>query len=221
MPTAPRPGAPTDRTKTVSVVADDPVTGEGVVTALAGRPGLTLLPAHERPRADVLLVLTTEVTEESLRTMETLAARSANPATRIVLVTDVLREHQVMRGVQCGVRAVLWRGETGVEAVAEAVHAVAGGRADFPPVVQGWLADQIHAVRRDVLAPLGLTTTGLDTREVEVLRLLADGLDSAEIAERLNYSVRTIKNIVSGAMTRLGMRNRTQTVAHAIRSGAV
>jgi DNA-binding NarL/FixJ family response regulator len=56
---------------------------------------------------------------------------------------------------------------------------------------------------------------------VDVLRLLADGLDSAEIAQKLNYSERTIKNIVSGMMSRLGMRNRTQVVAHALRSGAL
>lgn len=81
--------------------------------------------------------------------------------------------------------------------------------------------DHIKAVQRDVLAPLGLTTSGLEAREVDVLRLLADGFDTTEIARKLNYSERTIKNIVSVMMNRLGLRNRTHAVAFALRTGTL
>ncbi len=92
---------------------------------------------------------------------------------------------------------------------------------DRPPTVQGWLVDGFRSVQHDVLGPRGLTAAGLETREVAVLRLLADGLDTAEISRELSYSERTIKNIVSGMMTRLGFRNRTHAVVHAIRSGVL
>jgi len=53
------------------------------------------------------------------------------------------------------------------------------------------------------------------------LRLLADGMDTGQIAQRLSYSERTVKNILQGMLTRLGLRNRTHAVAHAIRLGLI
>nr|WP_269327708.1 helix-turn-helix transcriptional regulator [Kineosporia mesophila] len=74
-------------------------------------------------------------------------------------------------------------------------------------------------LQRVVLIPRGLTPSGLERREVEVLALIADGLDTAEIAERMQYSERTVKNILSGVMARLGLRNRSHAVAYALRAG--
>ncbi|MGP3926333.1 helix-turn-helix domain-containing protein [Streptomyces sp. 8N616] len=79
----------------------------------------------------------------------------------------------------------------------------------------------IGTVHGDVLGPMGLTPSGLEVREVEVLRLLADGLDTTEIAQKLSYSERTIKNIISGMTNRLGLRNRAHAVAFALRSGTL
>jgi DNA-binding NarL/FixJ family response regulator len=59
----------------------------------------------------------------------------------------------------------------------------------------------------------------LTDREVRVLKLLADGLDTAEVGHRLFYSERTVKNIVHGVTSRLNLRNRTQAVAYALRQG--
>ena len=54
-----------------------------------------------------------------------------------------------------------------------------------------------------------------------MLRLLADGWETAEIAARLNYSERSVKNIIHGVLGRHGLRNRTQAVAYALRSGVL
>ncbi len=74
-------------------------------------------------------------------------------------------------------------------------------------------------------------TTSLDTRRAEqvaqrpsrrerdVLELLADGYTTREIAQRMAYSERTIKNILQAITSRLRVRNRTQAVAHALRNG--
>ncbi|MBS2538423.1 response regulator transcription factor [Catenulispora sp. NF23] len=91
----------------------------------------------------------------------------------------------------------------------------------MPQDALGWLVKQLRSIEADVLAPNGLTPSGLESREIDVLRLLADGCDTAEIAERLSYSERTVKNIISGILTRLGLRNRAQAVAYAIRHGAL
>jgi DNA-binding NarL/FixJ family response regulator len=76
-------------------------------------------------------------------------------------------------------------------------------------------------LQRHVLGPRGLTFSGLSERELGVLRLVADGLDTSEIAERLSYSERTIKNIIHDITTRLHLRNRSHAVAFAMRHGLI
>ncbi len=58
-------------------------------------------------------------------------------------------------------------------------------------------------------------------RELMALRLLADGCDTREIARHLCYSERTVKSIIGTVTERLGVRNRTHAVAHAIRHGLI
>ena len=72
-----------------------------------------------------------------------------------------------------------------------------------------------------MLAPRGLTFRGLTEREVSVLRLLADGKDTAEVWRELFYSERTVKNIVHDITSRLELRNRTHAVAYAIKQGLI
>ena len=72
-----------------------------------------------------------------------------------------------------------------------------------------------------MLKPRGLTIGGLTEREIEVLKLLAEGLDTAEVGERLFLSDRTVKTIVHDVTSRLELRNRTHAVAHAIRLGLI
>jgi DNA-binding NarL/FixJ family response regulator len=72
-----------------------------------------------------------------------------------------------------------------------------------------------------VLAPRGLTFSGLTEREVKVLRLLADGMDTTEVGRQLFLSERTVKNVVHDIMSRLNLRNRTHAVAYALRQGLI
>jgi DNA-binding NarL/FixJ family response regulator len=62
---------------------------------------------------------------------------------------------------------------------------------------------------------------GLTGRDLDVLRLLADGRSTAVIAEDLAYSESTIKNVIHDLVRQLGARNRAQAVAMAIRAGAI
>jgi DNA-binding NarL/FixJ family response regulator len=59
----------------------------------------------------------------------------------------------------------------------------------------------------------------LDERERAVLRLIADGFGTAEIAMRLNYSERTVKNILHRLLSRMHLRNRAHAVAYALGNG--
>ena len=134
---------------------------------------------------------------------------------------DGVREHHVLRAITYGLVSVISRQEADFDRILRAVSGVREGRLEMPEVALGWLVNQIRAIQQDVLEPKGLTTAGLETREVDVLRLLADGLGTPEIATKLNYSERTVKNIIHGVLTRLKLRNRAHAVAFALRNGAL
>jgi DNA-binding NarL/FixJ family response regulator len=72
-----------------------------------------------------------------------------------------------------------------------------------------------------VLAPRGLSLNGFNEREVDVLRLLSEGWDTSEIAKKLAYSERTVKNVIHDITARLQLRNRAHAVAYAMRAGVI
>ncbi|MFJ1703794.1 response regulator transcription factor [Kitasatospora sp. NPDC088346] len=205
----------------VAVLSGDPLSSAGVAAMLRPSPAVNLLPASRRAEADVLLLLTGEVTEETLGCLEKTARESENPAMRMVIVGDVAREQHLMRAVSSGVTSVIHRREATPERLLRAVIGARDGHAEMPGHAVAWLVEWVRAIQHDVLAPNGLTTSPLESREVEVIRLIAEGLETATIAERLNYSERTIKNIIHGAMSRLNLHNRAHTVAYALRAGVI
>ena len=91
----------------------------------------------------------------------------------------------------------------------------------LPPDLLGRLLEQMSRLQRDVLAPRGFGPAGLSDREVEVLRHLADGCDTSEIAQTMAYSERTIKNIIHEVTRRLNLRNRSHAVAYAVKAGLI
>jgi DNA-binding NarL/FixJ family response regulator len=208
-------------TISVAVHASDPVSGEGAVACLRSSPDIALLAPARRPEADVLLLTVHQVTEDVVCWMEHAAKESTNPEMRIVLVAESIGEHYMMRAVTAGLVSYLPREEADRDRVVQTVQASRRDRGRIPEQMAGWLLEQVRTIQRTVLVPNGLTIGGLQDREVEVLRLLADGLDTAEIAHQLNYSERTIKNIVSGMLTRLNLRNRSHAVAYAMRCGVL
>ena len=79
--------------------------------------------------------------------------------------------------------------------------------------------EQLDAVLQDLrhLQERRPDRHNLSPRETEVIRLLADGLDTSEIAVRLIYSERTVKNVLHSLLSRLNLRNRAHAVAFALR----
>jgi DNA-binding NarL/FixJ family response regulator len=101
------------------------------------------------------------------------------------------------------------------------VRAAAADEGVLPPDLLGGLLRQVQQVQSDVLAPRGLTFSGLADRELAVLRLLSEGSDTREIARRLAYSERTVKTIIQDVTRRFGLRNRSHAVAYALRQGLI
>ncbi|MEV7320206.1 response regulator transcription factor [Streptomyces sp. NPDC093970] len=201
------------------VRAEDPVTRHGTEACLRATDRAILLPDSQSAHADVFLILAGEVTEEVMSWMEEAADKTSNPDMRIVLVADRISRPRLVRAVGYGLVSFLPRARTGFEEVLQSILRSQAGVAQMPGELVRSLIDELRTLQRD---PSGATLPGgFEGREIDVLRLLADGLDNTEIAARLSYSERTIKNIISSVTRRLNLRNRTHAVAHALRSGAL
>jgi DNA-binding NarL/FixJ family response regulator len=201
----------------VRVVAPDAIIRDGLVSQLRSRPGIAVA---EDPAdyAAVTVVVADEVDEWVLR-----ALRQARHDTmgKAVLIAARLDEKAVLEAVEAGVGSVLWRSRASIETIVDAVRATVDGEGILPPDLIGRILDQMGAIQRDVLTPRGIGLNGLSHREANVLRLVADGFDSAEVAKKLYCSERTVKATIHDVTNRLNLRNRTHAVAYALRQGLI
>jgi DNA-binding NarL/FixJ family response regulator len=202
---------------TVYVHADDPILRAGLASQLRPRPEVKVIDAPEPGRTSVALVVADRVAEPTLRTLRSLQRVGA----RLVLVVAELDDADLVASVEAGVAGVVRRAEASPDRLVNVVQAAAVGDGALPPDLLGRLLNQVGKLQRQVLWPRGLTFGGLAEREIEVLRLVADGLDTAEIAAKLSYSQRTIKNILHDITSRLHLRNRSHAVAYALRHGLI
>jgi DNA-binding NarL/FixJ family response regulator len=202
----------------VALQATDPLSHAGLASYLQSRAELTLLRGAQRTDADVLVVAAERLTAEVVAALRRAAAEISAP---VVLVTNEITETELLTAVECRVVAILPRPAVTAERLVHSVLAAAGGGGVMPPNLVGELLKHIERLQRDVLTPYGLNASGLTPREIDVLRLMADGLDTNEIAGRLCYSERTVKNVIYGVTHRLKLRNRSHAVAYALRSGMI
>jgi DNA-binding NarL/FixJ family response regulator len=200
------------------VYADDPILQAGVISQLRTRPEIDIVEASELSRAQVGVAVADALDDETLRILRALK-RAGIPHT--VLVLRAIDDSTVVSAAEVGVSGLLRRNEATPEVFVRTIQKVAAGDGVVPSDLLGHLLGQVGRLQRQVLSPRGLTFTGLSDREIEVLRLIADGLDTNEIAQQLCYSQRTVKNVLHDVTTRLQLRNRSHAVAYAVREGLI
>lgn len=201
----------------VAVLASDVITHAGLASHLDSRPEVLVVPDGDLVEADVVVLAAEHLTGG----VTALRAAGTDSERRAVLVIDRMDPAGLLAAVECGVAAVITRGAVTGDHLMDAIHAAATGGGVLPPQLIGDLVREIARLRREVLAPRGISASGLTPREVDVIRLLADGLDTVAIAEKLAYSERTVKNVIYGMTDRLKLRNRPHAVAYAMRAGAI
>jgi DNA-binding NarL/FixJ family response regulator len=138
----------------------------------------------------------------------TAAIKREYPEVEIVAMTSFLEEERVLAALEAGAVGYLLKDAEADEVVA-ALHAAQRGEVHLDAQVARELARALRAPRRD--HPL----TRLTERELEVLRLVAEGLASKAIAER------TARTHVSNLLAKLGLTSRTQAALLAVREGLV
>lgn len=194
----------------------DPISQAGVVSQLRARPDIRVVDGVEQ--ADVALVIADHVDANTARQLRGLR-KDGRP--QLMLVATTVDDAALVLAAEAGVAGLLRREEATADTLARTIRRVAAGHGEVPPDLLGRLLEQVGRLQRQVLAPRGMTFTGLTPRETEVLRLVADGHDTSEIALRMCYSERTVKNVLHDLTTRLQLRNRTHAVAYAVREGLI
>ena len=200
----------------VRVHASDRLSEAGVAAELKQWPEVCVV--GDVDDADVAVVIADDIDEDAVRMIR--AAQRAD-GDRAVLVATRIDDRGLLDAVEAGACGLVRRSEANGQAIVAAVRTAARGDGSLPGDLLGRLLTQVGKLQRQVLTPHGLSLGGLSNREVAVLRRVADGLDTREIAQQLSYSERTIKNVIHDVTTRLQLRNRSQAVAYALREGLI
>jgi len=202
----------------VRVYGTDPITEAGVASQMRGRPEVYVMDSTHPDDPDVAVVVVESLDDDAKQSVRALRRGGCG---RVVAVCTAIDDGALMCAVELGISALLRRNEASPERLAAAVVSAAKGDGAMAPDLLGRLLEQMSRMQNRVLAPRGIGPSGFTTREVDVLRLLADGCDTADIAGELAYSERTIKNVIHDLTTRLQLRNRSHAVAYAMRSGVI
>ena len=188
-----------------------------VATACDGADAVRLCARHH---PDVILMDVRMPAMDGIEATRHIVARHAVNAPRILVLTTFDLDEYVYAALAAGASGFLLK-DTAAERLFDAVRVVAAGDALIAPsVTRRLIAEFAKQVRRPP-PPRADMLAGLTPREIDVLRLVAEGLSNAEIAVRLTVGDETVKTHVSRLLNKLGLRDRTQAVIVAYESGLV
>ncbi|MFE2012576.1 response regulator [Streptomyces sp. NPDC059491] len=209
----------------VLLVDDEELVRAGMSAILGNAPGITVVgeasdgcevvPLVRRLRPDVVVMDVRMPTVDGITATRDLMAAVPDPP-RVLVITTFERDDYVYEALREGASGFLLKRSRPAEIV-QAVRTVATGDSVlFPAAIRSLVQGRQAREPGDALARAQLTE-----READVLRLMAQGMSNAEIAERLFLGVQTVKTHVSGTLAKLGARDRTQAVVLAYESGFV
>ncbi|MGW7680438.1 response regulator [Kribbella sp. NPDC054772] len=205
------------------VVADDQtVVRDGLVTLLKLLPGIDVVAAASDGREAVQLVAEHDpdvlLVDLRMPTMDGVEAtglvRTEHPRTEVVVLTTYSDDDSVLSALRAGARGFLTK-DADAESIGRALEAAAAGQSILDADVQRRLIEGTTSTSR----PVDASDSGLTPRELEVLRLIAEGLSNTEIARQLVVSEATVKTHINHLFAKANLRDRAQAVAYAYRLG--
>ncbi|WP_033212983.1 response regulator [Kitasatospora phosalacinea] len=209
------------------LVCDDQVlVRTGLVTIIGAQPdmevvgecgdGRTAVDLARRVRPDVVVMDIRMPVLDGLEATRLLAGVAVPDPVRVLVVTTFNLDEYVYEALRVGASGFLLK-DAPPDRLLGGIRTVAGGAALLDPDVTRRLVGH-YAAR---IRPTGASTSDipLTPRELEVLRLLADGLSNSEIAAVLVISQETVKTFVSRILSKLQLRDRVQAVVYAYRHG--
>jgi len=142
--------------------------------------------------------------------------KRASPHTQIIVLTSYHEDEYIFPALRAGALSYVLK-DIGPEELADTIRKAARGESVLHSRVAARVVQEVRGARNDVPNLF----TELSDRELDVLRLIADGLSNAEIARKLVISEKTVKGHVSNILSKLHMLDRTQAAIFAWQQGLV
>ena len=206
------------------LIADDhPIVREGLAAVLnqeddlkvvgQARNGLDAVSQARELHPDIILMDLQMPEMDGVEAI--LKVKAEAPDIGIIILTTYDTDDYIFRGIEAGARAYLLK-DSPAEEVLKAIRSVHKGESLIQPRVATRLLDRFSQLSR-APAPEG----ALSHREVEVLQLLAKGASNKEIASDLFIGESTVKTHLIHIFSKLGVRDRTEAVAQAVKKGII
>ncbi|QWF82068.1 response regulator [Amycolatopsis sp. CA-230715] len=181
---------------------------DGVEVAGAAENGEEALRIVDRERPDVVLMDLRMPRLDGVGV--TRRIRDGHPGVRVVVLTTYSDDESILAALKAGARGYLTKNAR-ADQIERAIATVMAGETHFEPVVQRRLVE---------LATRERPSNGdLTPRELDVLRLIAEGRSNREIASLLYITEGTVKTHVNNIFAKAGLRDRAQAVSYAFRNG--
>lgn len=208
----------------VFIVDDHAVVRQGIRAFLQALPDMEVVGEAENGAQAVALALQTapdvvlmDLVMPDMDGVEaTRRVKSASPRTQVVIFTSYYRDEYIFPAIRAGALSYILKDADPAE-LAEAIRKAAHGEAMINPRVAARLVQEIQGGREEDTNPFA----ELSERELEVLRLIANGGNNKEIADQLVISEKTVKSHVSNILSKLHLVDRTQAAAYAWNKGIV
>jgi NarL family two-component system response regulator LiaR len=142
--------------------------------------------------------------------------KQVSPRSQVVVLTSYHEDENIFPAVKAGALSYILK-DLSADELASAVRKAAVGEAVLHPRVAARVIKEVQGARGEKVNPF----TELSERELEVLKLIADGMSNAEMAAKLVLSEKTIKAHVSNILSKLQLADRTQAAVYAWREGIV
>jgi DNA-binding NarL/FixJ family response regulator len=144
---------------------------------------------------------------------------SLAPLTRVVVLTISDQDEDVMNAILAGACGYLLK-DSSIQDLMQGIRAAAVGESLISPHIATKVLQRIRAAGTHEQGAATIRAE-LSDREIEVLKLIANGKDNANIASELHISPKTVKNHISNILMKLQIDNRIQAAVYAVRSGIV
>jgi DNA-binding NarL/FixJ family response regulator len=151
---------------------------------------------------------------EATRQVTTLA-----PLTRVVVLTISDQDDDVMNAILAGACGYLMK-DSSIQDLMQGIKAASVGESLISPHIAAKVLQRMRATGTNE-ADAAMIRAELSDREIQVLKLIANGKDNAQIAADLHISPKTVKNHISNILMKLQIDNRIQAAVYAVRSGIV
>lgn len=195
----------------VLVVDDDRVVGISLKTILEAEPDITVpalgkdgteaIALYKEHHPDILLM---DIRMEGMNGLDAAATiLASDPSARILFLTTFSDDEYIVRALRLGAKGYLLKQD--FESIVPALHAVYGGQNVFGSEVVKKIPEILSSPKEPDVSGLPL-----NEKELEIMKLVAEGLNNKEIAQTLFLSEGTVRNYLSSTLEKLALRDRTQ-----------